>query len=118
MARPTSIHLIMVTMATMAWSKVMLLLSFILLQVAWVDAYSIDESCARQFSMLSYTLKKILTHETAIKDTLIDAVQKSMKLAEDAGTALEGNDPNINELKGWFFADYRLDTVKGQLSEI
>lgn len=50
---PTETYLNMVTMATMTWSKVMLLLSFILLQVAWVDAYSIDDSCARQYSMLS-----------------------------------------------------------------
>ncbi|KAJ5890548.1 uncharacterized protein N7473_006776 [Penicillium subrubescens] len=84
----------MATMATMTWSKVMLLLSFILLQVAWVDAYSIDDSCA------------------PIKDTLVEAVKNSMKLAEDAGTALDGNDPNVNELKGWFFAGYRLDTVR------
>jgi hypothetical protein len=41
-----------------------------------------------------------------------------MKLAEDAGTALDGNDPNVNELKGWFFAGYRLDTVRGQLSQV
>jgi hypothetical protein len=60
----------------------------------------------------------ILTHKTAIKDTLVEAVKNSMKLAEDAGTALDGNDPNVNELKGWFFAGYRLDTVRGQLSQI
>ncbi|KAJ5464569.1 uncharacterized protein N7458_000255 [Penicillium daleae] len=77
----------MAAMATMAWSKVMLLLSFVLLQVAWVDAYSIDESCNH-------------------------AVGKSMTLAKDAQTALDGNDPNVNELKGWFFAGYRLDLVK------
>jgi hypothetical protein len=61
---------------------------------------------------------QMLTHEAAIKDTLVEAVKNSMKLAEDAGKALAGDDPNVNELKGWFFAGYRLDTVKGQLSQI
>lgn len=41
-----------------------------------------------------------------------------MTLAKDAGTALDGNDPNVNELKGWFFTGYRLDIVKGKISEI
>jgi hypothetical protein len=55
----------------------------------------------------------LLIHQAAIKSTLVEAVGKAMKLAEDAETALNGNDPNVNELKGWFFADYRLDLVKG-----
>jgi hypothetical protein len=41
-----------------------------------------------------------------------------MTLAKDARTALDGNDPNVNELKGWFFAGYRLDIVKGKISGI
>lgn len=55
----------------------------------------------------------ILILEAAIRPTLIDAVAKSMQLAKDAQTALDGDDPNVNELKGWFFAGYRLDLVKG-----
>lgn len=60
----------------------------------------------------------MLTCGAAIKENLKTAVEKSMTLAKDAGTALDGNDPNVNELKGWFFADYRIDTVKGKISGI
>lgn len=68
-------------------------------------------------SALSFLiLLHILTLEAAIRATLIDAVGKSMTLAKDAQTALNGNDPNVNELKGWFFAGYRLDLVKGKVT--
>ncbi|KAJ5389180.1 uncharacterized protein N7496_000248 [Penicillium cataractarum] len=48
----------------------------------------------------------------------MEAVGKAMTLAKDAETALDGNDPNVNELKGWFFAGYRLDLVKETKVEI
>ncbi|KAJ6087136.1 hypothetical protein N7467_006050 [Penicillium canescens] len=81
-------------MATMAWTKVVFLLPFFWLQLACVHSYNIDKSC------------------DSIKSKLETAVQKSMALAKLSFDELGGDDPNVKELRGWFFLDKTIDQVK------
>lgn len=54
----------------------------------------------------------MLIYKIAIKSKLETAVQKSMALAKLSFDELGGDDPNVKELRGWFFLDKNIDQVK------
>ncbi|KAL4939483.1 hypothetical protein BDV06DRAFT_224958 [Aspergillus oleicola] len=80
----------------MPWTKsLFVLFSFLYLQLNAANAYLLDNSC------------------DSIKSDLGDSMDKSMNMAELALEALKtDNDDNVKELRGWFFRDEDLDTVK------
>ncbi|KAL4948941.1 hypothetical protein BDW69DRAFT_188798 [Aspergillus filifer] len=80
----------------MLWTKALsLLFSFLCLQLNAVDAYLLDDSC-----------------DSIAKD-LKESMGKTMGMAKLAFEALNAdNDDNVKELRGWFFLDKDLGTVK------
>lgn len=65
-------------------------------------------------SILSPGIWNMLICEIAIKDKLETAVTKSMALAKLSFDELGKDDPNVKELRGWFFDDKNIDQVKSR----
>jgi hypothetical protein len=56
----------------------------------------------------------MLIFEIAIKSKLETAVKSSMALAKLSFDELGKDDPNVKELRGWFFLDKDIDNVKSR----